>query len=406
MRIVMALKVRDEEDVIEANLRFHRALGVDHFMITDNGSTDGTLAVLEAYQEAGLARVFHREGDYRALAQGWMQDMARAAALGHDADWVIHNDADEFWLPARGTLADALGGVDERYGVVIAPRTEFIARPDGPGSFAERLVHRERRSSLQPKVAHRADPDVVMLDRGSHDVAWAPAGSDVSDVLRPPGRAVHRLVRDRDGDGEAGSAPPDIGLVWAPRWPIRILHFPVRSLEQFRRRTEVALSGGYAERGRVARLRERQESGGVEELFAELLTDDAELERALGEGRVVRDERLREILRRCPDPLAPGAPEAGTVAVNASPEEEERELAELELDAMRLLARSQRFLIVQRERTRERSESLREENERLTTRVRRARRRADRLGDRLQREQQRPWSRLRGLWRRGGRSST
>jgi hypothetical protein len=283
-----------------------------------------------------------------------------------------------------------------------------VARPDAPGSFADRLVHRERRSSLQPKVAHRADPDVVVLDRGSHDVARVPAGGDVSEALRPPGRAVHRLVRDRgrETDAPLGEPAPDIGLVWAPRWPIRILHFPVRSLEQFRRRTEVALSGGYAERGRVARLRERQESGGVEELFAELAVDDAELEQALSEDRVVRDERLREILGRCPDPLAPGAPEAGTVAVEASAAEEERELGELELDAMRLLARTQRFLIVQRERTRERSESLREENELLTKRARRARRRAKRLRDRLQREQRRPWSRLRGLWPRGGGNST
>ncbi len=38
----MALKVRDEGDILEANLRFHHALGVDHFVVTDNGSTDET----------------------------------------------------------------------------------------------------------------------------------------------------------------------------------------------------------------------------------------------------------------------------------------------------------------------------------------------------------------------------
>ena len=41
-RLVMALKVRDEGDILEANLRFHHALGVDHFVVTDNGSTDET----------------------------------------------------------------------------------------------------------------------------------------------------------------------------------------------------------------------------------------------------------------------------------------------------------------------------------------------------------------------------
>ena len=40
MRLVMTLKVRDEEDVIEDNLRFHGAMGVDFFIVMDNGSVD------------------------------------------------------------------------------------------------------------------------------------------------------------------------------------------------------------------------------------------------------------------------------------------------------------------------------------------------------------------------------
>ncbi|TMK71128.1 MAG: hypothetical protein E6G49_10025 [Actinobacteria bacterium] len=45
-KLVMALKVRDEGDVLEANLRFHHALGVAHFVLTDNGSTDDTPEIL------------------------------------------------------------------------------------------------------------------------------------------------------------------------------------------------------------------------------------------------------------------------------------------------------------------------------------------------------------------------
>jgi hypothetical protein len=42
MRLVMTLKVRDEADILDDNLRYHRALGVDFFVVTDNGSVDGT----------------------------------------------------------------------------------------------------------------------------------------------------------------------------------------------------------------------------------------------------------------------------------------------------------------------------------------------------------------------------
>ena len=58
----MVYKVRDEADIIEDNLRFHRAQGVDFFVIADTGSTDGTLEILERYEAAGLVRLERMQG--------------------------------------------------------------------------------------------------------------------------------------------------------------------------------------------------------------------------------------------------------------------------------------------------------------------------------------------------------
>jgi hypothetical protein len=297
--------------------------------------------------------------------------MARFAATELGADWVIHTDADEFWWPLRGTLADTLAEIPERYGVVVAPRTEFVGRPDGAGSFATRLTVRESRSRLQPKVAHRGEPDVVVLDRGGHDVALAGPSGDVAETLQPPGRPVHRTIRDPAGSDPARAAD-ETRLVWAPRWPLRILHFPVRSSAQFKRRTEIAIfEGRFPDWGRFRRLREQFEEGRVEELYAELLWDDAAIEQGIREGRLVRDERLARVLPDCPDPLG-GAP-PGSVRVEPEPGELEREEAELEFEAMQLLGRTERWLIVQRERTRRRNEELQSQRDAARQKVARLR---------------------------------
>jgi len=405
----MALKVRDEGDILEANLRFHHALGVDHFVVTDNGSTDETPEILRRYVDAGLAHVINEPGtDLRERGADWLTQMARLAATELGAAWVIHADADEFWWPLRGTLADAFAAIPERYGVVVAPRTEFVGRPDGAGSFATRLTVRESRARLQPKVAHRAEPDVVVLDRGGHDVAVAGPGGDVAETLRPPGRPVHRTTRDPEGS-DSERARDETRLVWAPRWPVRILHFPVRSSAQFKRRTEIAIfEGRFPDWGRFRRLREQFEEGRLEELYIELLWDDTALEAGIRDGLLTRDERLARLLPKCPDPIS-GAP-AGSVRVEPEPGELQREEAELEFDAMHLLGRTQRWLIVQRERTREqhdeKRERTREQHDEITRQRDGARRRIERLRRRLaasreraqalrQKLRARPWSRLR-----------
>ncbi len=404
----MALKVRDEGDILEANLRFHHALGVDHFVVTDNGSIDETPEILRRYVDAGLAHVINEPGtDLREHGADWLTQMARLAATELEAAWVIHTDTDEFWWPLHGTLADALAAIPERYGVVVAPRTEFVGRPDGAGSFAKRLTVRESRARLQPKVAHRAEPDVVVLDRGGHDVAVAGPGGDAAATLRPPGRPVHRTIRDPEGS-DSVRAEDETRLVWAPHWPVRILHFPVRSFAQFKRRTEIAIfEGKFPDLGRFRRLRTEFEEGRLEELYSELVWDDVALEAGIRDGWLVRDERLARLLPKCPDPVS-GAP-AGSVRVESEPAELQREEAELEFDAMHLLGRTERWLMVQRERTRRRTGALQSKNEKVTGQRDAARRRAQRLRHRLagQREKAkilqeklrvervRPWSRLR-----------
>lgn len=358
MRLVMTLKVRDEADILEDNLRYHRGLGVDFFVVTDNGSVDGTSEILDRYAKAGLAHVLRVEtGTLRNDEEDWTTRMARLAATEFEADWVFHDDADELWWPVQGNLKEAFEAIPEQYGSVIAPRAEFVARPDAPGSWAERIIYREALGSLQPKAAHRADPDAVVISQ-THEVVSAGPDRDLWHAMRPPGRMVHRGTRATSEEHEEDGDRPEIRLVWAPTHPIRIFHFPLRSFEQFRKRTEIFLRhGGWRDTGRFRRLRYAYEQDRLEELYAELVWDDSRIEEGIGDRELVRDDRFAKLLPRCPDPLS-GVP-SGTVRVEPGAEDLERERAEVEYDAMRLMSRTQRFTMLQLDRSRDRLDELR-----------------------------------------------
>ena len=139
MRLVMTLKVRDEADIIEDNLRFHRAMGVDFFVVTDNGSVDGTSEILDRYVSAGLAHVIQEPtSGLRSNEMDWTTRMARLAASEYGADWVFNNDADEFWWPITGDDQGRAGpdpggvrrgGVPPRRVRGAPRRPRFLRRP-------------------------------------------------------------------------------------------------------------------------------------------------------------------------------------------------------------------------------------------------------------------------------------
>jgi glycosyl transferase family 2 len=355
-RLVMALKVRDEGDVIEHNLRYHRAQGVDFFIVTDNASVDQTPEILERWVGAGLARVIEEPGnDMADNGHQWVTRMAREAATEHGADWVIHADADEFWWPLEGTLKQALAAVPAEYGVVVSPRAEFLARPDGDGEFYDRLTIREARALLRPKVAHRGIPDALVLHRGQHEVT---VGGDLADAwehVRPPGRAALRTVRPEGGEHA------DARLVWAPRFDILTLHFPLRSFDHYRRRVELVLEDSSAGTpGMRERLSQAIEAGSLDRLYAELLEDEAGVERGLAEGHYVRDERLRDYLSSLPAAIEQEPTPVPPVAAADA----DADRAALARDAMNVMSRTDRMLMIRNDQMRARVRTLERESRR------------------------------------------
>ncbi len=92
--ILACLVVRDEAVRLPSVLAHHRALGVDRFIVVDDGSTDGTVAYLEAQPDVRLVQAEYR---YAARHRGvdWLNHILDAFCDGH---WTLTLDADELFV--------------------------------------------------------------------------------------------------------------------------------------------------------------------------------------------------------------------------------------------------------------------------------------------------------------------
>jgi hypothetical protein len=271
MRLVMTLLVRDEDDIVDAQIVFHLAAGVDFVVATDNRSEDGTAEVLERYEREGRLHLIREPGDDLRQTE-WVTRMARLAATDFGADWVLNTDADEFWWPRSGSLKDVLAAVPPHYGVVRGAWRNFVPRPDTHPFFAERMNARLCTPSFHPhplsthsKSAHRAASD-VRVGRGNHEAFGT--------GLRPV-------------------------LGW---YPIEILHFPVRSLQHCLRKyvTQFVALERNAEKGipgHMAEAYRAYRAGDLAGFYEPLVVDDEELARGIADGRYAVDTRLRDRLR-------------------------------------------------------------------------------------------------------------
>jgi hypothetical protein len=287
MKLAMTLIVRNEADIIEDNLRYHRAQGVDLFIVLDNGSTDGTLEILERYERDGMLTLLHRPGTMLSIQRKGNTEIARLAyEMG--ADWVFHNDADEFWWPFDGNLKEAFERIPENQGVVLVPRTEFIPRSDGAGSFAERLTIREARFRRPPKTAHRTHPQIKLWTSHPIDLWVKRSEPPRSGLVGKPSLRIEATHKEEQ----------ELDLVLAPVFPIAAFHYPLRSFEQYRKKIAIADHNKMWERNEETRaLHDAYRAGRLDEVFANLLLDDATVQTGLAEGWLVEDTSLRDYLR-------------------------------------------------------------------------------------------------------------
>lgn len=156
--------VKDEADIVEQTVSWMRTQ-VDHVLIADNMSADGTREILEGLPVELLDDTdpaHHQARKMTALA-------ARAAAAG--ADYVVPFDADELVYSPFGRVADVI----EDRGAVVYPVGLYDHRPTSSdpddADPLKRLGWRHRKGSGLHKIAARAALP-VRLSEGSHQASY------------------------------------------------------------------------------------------------------------------------------------------------------------------------------------------------------------------------------------------
>ena len=92
--ILLFSTVRNEQIRLPYFLNYYRDLGVNHFLIVDNDSTDGTLNYLSGQPDVS---VWHTRASYKRATFGvdWLNGLQRKYAHGH---WTLVVDPDEFFI--------------------------------------------------------------------------------------------------------------------------------------------------------------------------------------------------------------------------------------------------------------------------------------------------------------------
>nr|WP_314582329.1 glycosyltransferase family 92 protein [uncultured Pseudomonas sp.] len=132
MKIAAVAIVKNESSYLDEWILYHTGIGIDHFFIYDNFSSDDTYEVLSPYIQGGLITLIHWP-----LMRG--QDDAYAHAFKTQTasfDWVTCFDIDEFYLlKQHDSLKDFLASYSD-FEQIIVPWRFFghgghIQRPIG-----------------------------------------------------------------------------------------------------------------------------------------------------------------------------------------------------------------------------------------------------------------------------------
>lgn len=199
--LIMTLLVKNEDAMLESNLQFHRTMGVDGFIVTDNNSTDHTMDIIRKYKEKGWIKEVIEEKATDYEQKQWVDRMIWIAKTKYGADWIINADADEFWYAPSGNLKDILSVT--KANVLNCEMRSLYPEEDKPfceWTQAVKYVPDLNRYNLSvyslferqnKKVIHRA-AGYLQISMGNHKVTMFPQFTENTGI-----RVYHYNIRGK-----------------------------------------------------------------------------------------------------------------------------------------------------------------------------------------------------------------
>ncbi len=190
-RLIMTLLVKNEAALLEGNILFHKAMGVDAFIITDNNSTDSTPDIIQKYVDKGwvVESIKEHGTDYRQ--KKWVDRMIMKARYSHSADWVINADADEMWYSPVGNLKAEMRGDKSvlRCRVVNmypTPDCELWQRREAVRPLAQGVEYDLSPYNIFTKYSYKVAHSVIgyiKISMGNHKVTMLPKRQRDSEIV-------------------------------------------------------------------------------------------------------------------------------------------------------------------------------------------------------------------------------